>query len=273
MGAATNRTPSAARAPGRGTTAARVRAVAVIPARLGSTRLPRKPLLAETGRPLIQHVHEAVAASGLFARVVVATDSPEVLEAVRRFGGEAVLTDAAHPSGTDRVAEAARSMDCDLVVNVQGDEPGIATGTLEALLTRMEAEPPQVPMGTCAVPLGASDPRADSPHVVKVVVDEAGYALYFSRARIPHAAAHGVPARLRRHVGVYAYRPAFLQDYAAMAPTGLELSERLEQLRALGRGHRIAVADVAEDSAGIDTPEEYAGFVARWRSGPGGQRA
>lgn len=240
-----------------------MRVVAVIPARLGSRRLPRKPLLDETGWPLIRHVHERVAACGLFAQVVVATDAREIAAAVRAFGGEARMTDPAHRSGTDRVAEVARGLDCELVVNVQGDEPEIAASTLGALVERMGREPAGVSMGTCAVAL-EDEEALRSPDVVKVVVDAAGYALYFSRAPIPHPGDRTAP--VRKHVGVYAYRPDYLQAFARAEPSALERAERLEQLRALEGGQRIAVCDVETDSAGIDTPEEYRRFVVRWKA-------
>lgn len=241
----------------------------VIPARLGSTRLPRKVLLKETGRYLIDHVHERVKAARLAGRVVVATDSDEVLAACREFGAEAVLTRADHPSGTDRVAEVARALGgaFDLVVNVQGDEPELDPGHVDALVELMRRTGAE--MGTLAEPLDDPD-EAQRPQVVKVVTDHAGRALYFSRSPLPSL---GFPERpageplCLRHVGIYAYAPAFLQTFCALPPAPLERRERLEQLRALWHGHRIQVAVVpAQGVRGVDTPEDYARFVERWRA-------
>jgi 3-deoxy-manno-octulosonate cytidylyltransferase (CMP-KDO synthetase) len=248
------------------------RTLIVIPARLGSTRLPRKVLLKETGRYLIDHVHERAKAAKRADRVLIATDSDEVARAARSFGAEAVLTREDHPSGTDRVAEAAADLVAlgerpfDLVVNVQGDEPELDPGHIDTLVELMERSK-TADMGTLAEPL--DDPaELVRPQVVKVVCDAAGHALYFSRAPIPDRAGPppaGEPRALR-HVGIYAYRPAFLQAFCRLAPAPLEKAERLEQLRALWHGHRIVVGVVAAQGArGIDTPEDYARFVARVR--------
>lgn len=241
----------------------------VIPARLGSTRLPRKVLLRETGRYLIDHVHERVRAARLAGRVVIATDSDEVLAACREFGAEAVMTRADHPSGTDRVAEVARALGgaFDLVVNVQGDEPELDPGHVDTLVELMLGTGSE--MGTLAEPL--DDPEeAEKPQVVKVVTDHAGRALYFSRSPLPSLGSPERPAGeplCLRHVGIYAYAPAFLQTFCALPPAPLERRERLEQLRALWHGHRIQVAVVpAQGVRGIDTPEDYARFLARWRA-------
>lgn len=243
-----------------------MRAVVVIPARLASTRLPRKLLLAESGRPLIHHVYERAAAASRAADVVIATDSEEIRDAARAFGAAAVMTSPDHTSGTDRVAEAIRGLDGpqpDLVVNVQGDEPELDPGLIDRLIEVMAAC--QDPMGTLAEPL--QDPGdLERPHVVKVVCDLAGRALYFSRAPIPHARDVADAGALRplRHVGIYAYRPAFLQEFCRLAPTALEQAERLEQLRALARGHRIRVEVIPPTGArGIDTREDYDAFLAR----------
>lgn len=242
----------------------------VIPARLGSTRLARKVLLRDTGRTLIDHVHERVKAARLAGRVVIATDSDEVLAACREFGAEALMTRADHPSGTDRVAEVARTLGgaFDLVVNVQGDEPELDPGHVDAIVELMQAA--RVDMGTLAEPL--DDPEeAAKPQVVKVVTDHAGRALYFSRSPLPSLGAPerppGEPLCLR-HVGIYAFTPTFLQTFCALPPAPLERRERLEQLRALWHGHGIQVAVVpAQGVRGIDTPEDYARFVERWRAG------
>jgi len=247
-----------------------VRAVVVIPARLASTRLPRKLLLAECGRPLLRYVFERARAAAQVAEVVVATDSQEIRQVAEGFGARALMTSPDHPSGTDRVAEATRLLAeggaaPDLVVNVQGDEPELDPGLIDRLVEVMAGC--DDPMGTLAEPL--SDPAdLDRPQVVKVVRDLAGRALYFSRAAIPHAREADDPLQALRHVGIYAYRPAFLQELCRLAPTDLERTERLEQLRALAHGHRIRVEVVAPTGArGIDTREDYDAFLARLRGG------
>jgi 3-deoxy-manno-octulosonate cytidylyltransferase (CMP-KDO synthetase) len=240
--------------------------VAVIPARLASTRLPRKVLLDRTGMPLIQHVWRGVRASGAIGRILIATDDEEVAAAVRDFGGEAVMTSPACASGTDRVAEAARLCpEAQIIVNVQGDEPEMSPVPLNALVHGMLARP-QAEMGTVAVPWPDSLDPTD-PGSVKVVLDGNGDALYFSRSPIPCYRGQppaGAP-RYLRHVGLYAYRPAFLQEFAAWAPSPLEQAEGLEQLRALEHGRRIAVFVTEYEGREVNTPEDYETFVERIR--------
>lgn len=242
------------------------RALLVIPARLASTRLPRKVLLRESGKFLIEHVWERARAARGSPRVVLATDDEEVLAAARGFGAEARLTRADHPSGTDRVAEVARQLASegatfDLVVNVQGDEPELDPGLIDRLVELMERC--QDPMGTLAEPL--EDPQdLLRQQVVKVVLDREGRALYFSRAGIPFPAGEASDPPALRHVGIYAFRPAFLQAFCQLSPAPLERREKLEQLRALWHGHAIRVAVVPPTGArGIDTPEDYARFLGR----------
>jgi 3-deoxy-manno-octulosonate cytidylyltransferase (CMP-KDO synthetase) len=259
--------------------------VALIPARLASTRLPDKPLADIDGEPMVLHVARRARASG--ARLVaVATDSPRVRDAVEAGGVAAVMTRADHPSGTDRLAEAADRLglaDDEIVVNVQGDEPQVPPALVASVAALLRASP------DCAIATAAHaiDDAADwmSPNVVKVVVDAAGRAMYFSRAPIPFArdALAGFPRRLPaalpaalagavlRHVGLYAYRVSFLRAYRALAPSPLESIEALEQLRALWHGHRIAVA-IADEAppAGVDTPadlERVRRAFARARAG------
>ncbi len=236
----------------------------IVPARLGSTRFPGKVLAAKTGKPLIQHVVEAASRLRAASRVVVAADDRRIIEAVRAFGGEAVLT-GEHPNGTSRLAEAARVLGLppeSIVVNVEGDEPELDPGLIDAAVGALVSS--GAPMATAAVPFEPSeDPR--DPSVVKVVRRLDGTALYFSRALVPFPrdAAGPRPAPLR-HVGLYAYRRAFLDVYVSLAPTELERVEQLEQLRVLAHGHAIAVAvGEARGHAGIDTPEQYEAFVAR----------
>lgn len=248
------------------------RVVGVIPARLASTRLPRKLLLAETGQPLLQHTWEAARQAVVINELVVAAEEPELVEAVRAFGAPCELT-AAHPSGTDRIAEViARSYsDCDVVVNIQGDEPEVDPGHL-AQLVRLLEDCPGAAMSTLATPIREQAVR-DSPSCVKVVVGADGRALYFSRSVIPHLR-DGNPNEWPvgetpwlLHLGLYAYRREFLLELTRRPVSRLERWEKLEQLRALEAGARIQVGVVEHPAVGIDTPEDYARFVARWRAG------
>lgn len=239
-------------------------AIALIPARYASTRLPGKPLLSETGKPLIQHVVESVRRAASIQRIVVATDDDRIAQAVAAFGGEAVLTRADHPSGTDRLAEAAEKLalgDDEIVVNVQGDEPDIPPECVDRLVDLIDRS--DMPMATLATPLSAD--RADDPNRVKVVFDRSGRAMYFSRAKIPLDREKTRRVRYFLHLGIYAYRVGFLKRFASLPPTPAETAEKLEQLRALEHGYGIAVAEVEYDGVGIDTPADYAEFVARIR--------
>ena len=241
--------------------------LAVIPARYASTRLPGKPLLADTGRTLIQHVVEAAQKSLRLTRIVVATDDQRIYDAVKEFGGEAVMTRDDHVSGTDRVAEAARIVgDVDLVINLQGDEPEISPESIDLLVDVM-VNRPEASMGTLGTPIFDESIYRD-PACVKVVKDDGGYALYFSRSPIPFhrdgKPVEGQPWAFL-HLGIYAFRPKFLQQVATMPTADLELAEKLEQLRVLENGHRIALGIVSERCVGIDTPEDYARFVERFK--------
>lgn len=244
--------------------------VAFIPARLGSTRFPGKVLANQTGRTLIQHVYESVRGASSLARIVIAADDQRVVDAANQFGAEAVLTSPDHPNGTSRIAEAAAKLGLSaeqLVVNVQGDEPELDPGAIDAavaILRAREADA-EAKVGTVATPIDSAGEAADA-NVVKVVLDSRGCALYFSRAAIPHDRDRTGRAGSLRHVGLYVYRRRFLDEYVAMPPTPLERAEQLEQLRVLEHGHRIAVAEYATRHTGIDTPEQYAAFVARWRA-------
>lgn len=238
---------------------ARGSVVAVIPARYASTRLPGKPLLNETGKFLIQHVYEQVRKCALLDRVIVATDDERILQAVRSFGGEAAMTSAHHPSGTDRAAEAVKEIDCAKVVNVQGDEPEVNPEHVETVVGLLD----HAEMATLATPF-ANPAEATDPHRVKVVIDRHHNALYFSRARIPHQ--NGTPAPALLHLGMYGYTKNFLLRYVTLDRTALEQAEKLEQLRALEHGYKIKVGVVrGPSSGGIDTPADYAAFVKRER--------
>ncbi|MBV8882249.1 MAG: 3-deoxy-manno-octulosonate cytidylyltransferase [Planctomycetaceae bacterium] len=234
--------------------------VAVIPARYASTRLPGKPLLAETGKTLIQHVHEQVRRVAGLDRIVVATDDDRIAQAVKAFGGEAVMTSNRHPTGTDRIAEAVKNIDCAKVVNVQGDEPEIEPELIETLIGLLDQD---AEMATLAVPFENPQDALMS-HRVKVVIDKHHNALYFSRSRIPYS--NGTPSPALLHLGLYGYTKAFLQRYVTLDSTPLEQAEKLEQLRALEHGYKIKVGIVkAKSLGGIDTPEDYAAFVKRLR--------
>lgn len=235
--------------------------VAVIPARLGSTRLPRKPLLRETGKFLVQHVHESVARARSIDAVIVATDSEEIAEAARSFGARVALTRADHRSGTDRIAEVVASMpSVEVAVNVQGDEPEVRAADVDRCVETLRAS--GADCATLAAPCPAEG-LAD-PACVKVVADLRGRALYFSRAAVPHARFAGVAPM--QHVGLYAFRRATLEWFAAAAPTPLELTEGLEQLRLLENGRSIAVGTIDRAPVGVDTPDGYARFVASLRA-------
>lgn len=225
--------------------------VVVIPARERSERLPGKPLAEIAGKPMIVRVLERAQRARGVDRVLVATDSERVAAAVREAGGEAVMTSETCASGTDRCAEAVRELPgVEVVVNVQGDEPLLDPLAIERLLEAFEE--PGVEMATLARPLESGE--RENPHVVKVVRDLRGDALYFSRASIPHPRGEG--AEPLAHVGIYGYRRNFLEAFASLPPTPLERTERLEQLRALEHGHRIRVLVTSYRSIGVDTPED-----------------
>ncbi len=240
----------------------------VIPARLASTRLPEKLLLRETGKPLIQHTYEAALQARRPSGVCVATDAVEILDAVHRFGGTAEMTDPAAQSGTDRVAEVARRLDkAQIIVNVQGDEPELSGESIDLAIGLLE-ENPEAVMSTLATPIRSRE-QLEDPACVKVVFDDAGRALYFSRSPIPCARdwdeslLGATPPYFYQHIGLYAYRREFLLELAAMRPSSIEVVESLEQLRVLQAGHAILVGVIAEPSIGIDTAADYRAFVAR----------
>ncbi len=236
----------------------------VIPARYASTRLPGKPLLRETGKYLVEHVYERAKRSRLASQVIVATDDPRIEAAVNHFGGTVALTRRDHASGTDRVAEVARRLDAEIIVNLQGDEPLIDPDALDyvaELLIRHQ----QADIATLATPLNRTEDYRD-PNCVKVVVGDGGQALYFSRAAIPFVRDGSPdfsrqPLQFFQHLGLYAYRRAALLQLAASPPSSLEQLERLEQLRALALGKRIQVGIMRSHAIGVDTPEDYRRFV------------
>jgi 3-deoxy-manno-octulosonate cytidylyltransferase (CMP-KDO synthetase) len=251
-------------------------AAIIIPARHASTRLPGKPLLKQTGKYLIQHVYERASQAAKVHTVLVATDDPRIVAAVESFGGRVAMTRKTHPSGTDRVAEVAWSLDDDIIVNLQGDEPLIDPAALDLLIGRLEDDT-TADMATLACPLDSAE-QWHNPNCVKVVTDDADNALYFSRSPIPHVRDGqpdftARPARFLQHVGIYAYRRNFLFAYAATAPAPLEKLEKLEQLRALAMGCRIGVGRIEQATLGVDTYDDYERFVSAYRLSREGRAA
>jgi 3-deoxy-manno-octulosonate cytidylyltransferase (CMP-KDO synthetase) len=244
---------------------------AVIPARFASTRFPGKPLVAIAGRPLIAHVVDRCREAKLIERIIVATDDDRIAAAAEEAGAEAALTSPDHPSGTDRVAEVAESLNSGIIVNVQGDEPTLAPEAIDAAVDPMLTDP-TIPICTLMVRLSEPE-ELFNPNVNKVVVDQKGFALYFSRLPIPYhreawpniftrgqerAAEWVASYNWYKHVGLYVYRREALLELARLAPVGLELAEGLEQLRALAYGYKIKVVETEYDSIGVDTPEDVA---------------
>ena len=238
----------------------------IIPARYDSTRFPGKPLYPLRGKPVIQHVYENSKRADLVDDVVVATDSETIFEKVMSFGGKAVMTDRTHPSGTDRIAEVAGTCDCDIIVNVQGDEPLIRPEMISDVIAILDDE--RASMGSLYRKIEDPGEIVD-PNVVKTVFDEEGFALYFSRAPIPFSRddwkdlnhisqipAHDVRFPVYKHIGIYSYRKEALLAFARMKPAKLEQTEKLEQLRALENGMKIKLKETGFETYGIDTPED-----------------
>jgi 3-deoxy-manno-octulosonate cytidylyltransferase (CMP-KDO synthetase) len=228
-----------------------MKAIAIVPARLASTRLPRKMLREIAGKPLIGLVYEAVRSSSLLAEVIVATDSEEIMEVCRMQGWKAQITSSAHRSGTERVHEVSKSVLADVYVNVQGDEPLVRAEHIATLLDVMKN--PSVLVGTVMTPAGTAD--VSNPNAVKVVADLYGQALYFSRATIPFDRDSTNP-RYYKHLGLYAYRKAALDRFVSLPESALEQNERLEQLRFLENGIPIYVGETPYDTVGVDTEED-----------------
>ncbi len=242
------------------------RVVGIIPARMNSSRFPGKMLARETGKPLIQHVYERAAQCGRLSSVIIATDDCSIREAANAFGARCVMTRSDHANGTSRIAEAVETIEADIIVNIQGDEPEVEPELLNAAIDALEADL-GAPMATVVSPF-AADEDPSNPNIVKCVVSLNRRALYFSRALIPLQRDSHPPTRTApmKHVGIYVYRKEFLRTFVALAPSPLEECEQLEQLRVLENGFAIAVASGIARSQGIDTPEQYAAFVTRERS-------
>lgn len=248
------------------------RSYVVIPARLASTRLPDKMLLRETGKSVLQHTYEAACRARKPLGVCVATDHASIAAEIEHLGGRVIMTSPDCASGTDRVAEAARQLGgADIIVNVQGDEPEIDPAAIDQVIELLEADR-TADMATLATPIRCPE-LLDDPACVKVVFDDAGRAMYFSRSPIPHGRENddGLldldPPRFHQHIGIYAYRRRFLLQLAAMPRSPLEITENLEQLRVLESGKSIAVSTIAHAARGIDTPADYAAFVERRKAG------
>jgi 3-deoxy-manno-octulosonate cytidylyltransferase (CMP-KDO synthetase) len=230
--------------------------IGIIPARLQSTRLPKKMLRAIGKKPLIQHVWERCLTAQKLNRVIIATDHNDIVKTVKSFGGDVVLTDPKHTSGTDRIAEVAASCVCDVVINIQGDEPFISAEAIDALATAFEHDEHLNVATLCHRETGSI--LCSNPNVVKVVCDNQGNALYFSRALIPFDRENNGTATFLKHIGIYAFRKAYLLNFSRLPVAELEQREKLEQLRILSNGDRIKVIETAYDSFGIDTEDDLA---------------
>lgn len=225
----------------------------VIPARFAATRLPGKPLRIIAGKPMIQHVYEKAIAVKEANMVIVATDHKGIYDVVKGFGGEVIMTSQGHQTGTDRIAEVAQQINCDIIVNVQGDEPLIQPSTI-ALCAKPLLDNPLEVMATLKHKLFLKE-EINNPNFVKVIADKNDYAIYFSRYAIPFAR-NEIGFQWYKHIGIYAYRKKFLLEYAQMPQTALEKSESLEQLRVIENGYRIKILETDDIPAGIDTEED-----------------
>lgn len=248
---------------------------AIIPARYASTRFEGKALAEIKGKPMVRHVYERTSMAQLVSDVIIATDDERIASAVRAFGGRVVMTSRDHETGTDRLAEVAAGLDSEIVVNVQGDEPLIEPAMIDEAI-RPLVEDPSIVIGTLKCRIRNLHDFL-SPNVVKVVTDRNGFALYFSRSPLPNfrdkwndlkdEAFNSGKLLCHKHVGLYVYRRDFLLQYARMAPTQLELSEKLEQLRVLENGYRIKVVETAYESIGVDTPGDLEKVLERLKAG------
>ncbi len=225
----------------------------VIPARYESVRFPGKPLALICGKPMIQYVYERCQRAVMLDQLIVATDDTRIYDTVTVFGGNAVMTSARHASGTDRIAEAVQAMDCDLVINIQGDEPLIDPSIIDGLASMMLNDS-SIVMATPIVQ-GSSEDERDNPNIVKVVCDKNGFALYFSRSVIPFVR-DKEPEKWYKHIGLYGYKKNFLVQFVKLPQSYLERAEKLEQLRALENGYRIKTLVTDYDGMGVDTPAD-----------------
>jgi 3-deoxy-manno-octulosonate cytidylyltransferase (CMP-KDO synthetase) len=234
-----------------------MRVICIIPARFSSSRFEGKPLADICGKPMIQRVYERVLRAGTVSDVVVATDDERIFEAVRRFGGKAVMTSTAHKSGTDRIAEAVSSLsaaDRDIIVNIQGDQPLFEPSQVDEVVKPL-LDDPSIDFSTLIYRIRREEEISD-PNAVKVVFDRDHFALYFSRTPIPYCRDAGGPPVYYKHHGIYAYRKSFLMTFTKLEEGYLERLEALEQLRAMEHGHRIKVVETLQDSIEVDTPQD-----------------
>jgi 3-deoxy-manno-octulosonate cytidylyltransferase (CMP-KDO synthetase) len=245
-----------------------VKVLACIPARYGSTRFPAKVLAKDTGKFLIQHTYERACAAKLPEKVIIAADDERIVAAAESFGAECIMTSPDCPSGTDRIAEAVADIDVDIVVNLQADEPEIDPANIDKV-AQLLLDNPDAPMATLAADFQNAAQISD-PNIVKVITGKDNRAIYFSRSVIPYdreKSGVGNPKNYLRHLGIYAYRKDFLLKITKLPQTLLEKIEKLEQLRAIENGFAILVAKVKHTCDGIDTPDQYAEFVKRYKKG------
>jgi 3-deoxy-manno-octulosonate cytidylyltransferase (CMP-KDO synthetase) len=241
-----------------------VKIVVVIPARYSSTRFPGKVLAKDTGKFLIQHTWEQANKAKLPVRIIIAADDKRVTDAAHSFGAECVMTSKDHQSGTDRIAEIVKELDVDIVINIQADEPEIDPENID-FLGRLLTEHPNALMATLATDFAETEQVSDA-NIVKVITDNSGRAIYFSRSAVPYDRVEkgvGPIDNYLRHIGIYAYRKDFLMEITRLPQTNLEEIEKLEQLRVIENGFSILVGKVKHTTDGIDTPEQYAEFVKR----------
>ena len=232
----------------------RMETVCVIPARLESTRFPRKLLQTIDGKPLLQYVYENAKRARRVDRVIVACDHELLKKSVELFGGEAVLTGTHHASGTERIAEVAKGLACNFIINLQGDEPLMHPEVVDQVVVALQRDSTCLMSTACVL---KNDPEElSNPNVVKVTKDWNGWALYFSRSPIPYDR-DGRPSSYFKHIGIYGYRRDFLLRFSTLEPSQLEQREKLEQLRALENGFRIKVIETIHDSIGVDTEEDF----------------
>jgi 3-deoxy-manno-octulosonate cytidylyltransferase (CMP-KDO synthetase) len=230
--------------------------VAVIPARYGSTRFRGKPLARIFGKPMIQWVYEAAKRSDCLDCVLIATDHDEILRAGKAFGAEVFMTSANHATGTDRVAEVSKTLEAEIIINLQGDEPLLSPEVITQAVTPL-LEDPSILLGTLKTRI-ADSADLTNPNIVKVVTDASDFALYFSRAAIPFIREKEAAIPVFRHIGLYVFRKDFLLTFTQLPPSVLEKAENLEQLRALEHGYRIKIPTTSYQPVGIDTPEDIA---------------
>jgi len=230
--------------------------IGILPARWGSSRFPGKPLHIIAGKPLIQHVWERCKLSSLLSDIFVATDDSRIADTVSSFGGKPIITSPDHPTGTDRLAEAAQQIpQATHILNIQGDEPLIDPSLIDQLAQAL-IDDPSLPMVTAANPISPSDPAVSDPNVVKVVLTKSQHALYFSRSPLPFFRNQIKNLNVLRHKGIYGYRRDFLQTFVSWPPSPLEQAESLEQLRALENNAPIKVIITDDTSPGVDTPQQ-----------------